>query len=230
MQYFGHEREHGWLTEKQVMLYEGLEHFQVNCPDLKQVKKAKLAVGSYLDIVKSSRKLAWTIATQDSEDAYRMEKEERKSKLTFAYADCKPDVADTIDLLSPISNSFLNYQSHTVSNKKKRRASTNMNLSHETGSPPCKMSRLNSEGEYNELLASPKHQQCLIMFQKMYDDMVLDPFDKSKLRETLLERWKLLNDQSTTQISQPDIEHICNIVLSPKSPIKGILFLLCEFV
>ena len=229
MQYFGHEREHGWLSEKQVMLYEGLEHFQANCPDLKQVKKAKPEVGSYLEVVKSSRKLAWTIATQDSEDAYRMEKEERKSKLTFAYPDCKPDVVDAIDLLSPISNSSLNHQARTVSNKKKRRASTDMNLSRELGSP-CKMSRLNLEGEYNELLASPKHQQCLIMFQKMYDEMVSDRFDKSKLRETLLERWKLLNEQSTTQISQPDVEHICNIVLSPKSPIKGILFLLCEFV
>lgn len=222
VQYFGHEREHGWLAEKNMMPYESLAHFNANCPEMKANIKAG-QTASYLDLVRQSRKAAWVIATQESEEAYAMSKEDRAEKLTYLSALEEQTNLTLIDGLNSSELATSDSVTPSVARKKKRKSSLSAAVAGDMESTPSKVSCPSEQ--LDGLLVSPRHQQCLITLQQLRDELIADNStigDGSAIREALLQRWQQSGDANVQHISVDDASQLCSIVLSPSSPLKGI--------
>ena len=73
VQFFGEEREHGWVGDKWLMAYKGLAVFESEAELDSSMK------------VKPNRRAAWIVAVNAAEQAVRLERLERIHLLTYLY-------------------------------------------------------------------------------------------------------------------------------------------------
>lgn len=73
VQFFGEEREHGWVGNNWLMAYKGLAAFE-----------AEAAINSSMK-VKPSRRVAWNVAVSAAEQAVHLDRLDRIHLLTYLY-------------------------------------------------------------------------------------------------------------------------------------------------
>lgn len=76
--------EHGWVSEASALPYEGKGKLDQQCLMMLESTKDKKKFSS--DVPKA-RRVAWDIATDASEEAFTMERNDRRQKYTFIYID-----------------------------------------------------------------------------------------------------------------------------------------------
>ena len=101
IQYFGVEMEHGWVSEASALPYEGKEKLDQQCLMMLESTKDKKKFSS--DVPKA-RRVAWDIATAASEEAFTMERNDRRQKYTFVYIDAPGSKQKSNEKKSPISD------------------------------------------------------------------------------------------------------------------------------
>ena len=73
MQFFGEEREHGWVGDKWLIVYKGLAAFEAEAESNASMR------------VTASRRAAWTIAVNAAEQAVHLDRLDRIHLLTYLY-------------------------------------------------------------------------------------------------------------------------------------------------
>ena len=78
VQFFGHEREHGWVGDKWLMAYEGLAAFEAEAERNASMK------------VNPRRRAAWAVAVNDAEQVVGVDRQKRIPLLAAMYKSCVP--------------------------------------------------------------------------------------------------------------------------------------------
>ena len=88
MQFFGDVPERGWITEPNLIPYEGPELFEKHCQEM--IAKNKKDKQRYTMTCSAKRRAAWQIAVDSADIALPMTRNERKQTFTFIYDPPKP--------------------------------------------------------------------------------------------------------------------------------------------
>ncbi|XP_046335260.2 histone-lysine N-methyltransferase NSD2-like isoform X2 [Haliotis rufescens] len=86
VQFFGDEAERGWINESSAIPFEGKERFFKRAENLIE-NAPKTMKGKFMQMYKvnTTRRPAWEVGVAAAEEAYNLERNERKQQFTFVY-------------------------------------------------------------------------------------------------------------------------------------------------